>query len=628
MEFAKLAKYLQRLEETSSRNAKIALLAQVLREAEGAEVDKICYLALGRLAPPFAAVEFQLAEKMMVKVLAQAFGRKEEEVAREMKEVGDLGEVGQRLAARINADQNADKRSVLDVYKRLYEVAIEAGEKSQERKIKKMAELLNSLDVLSVRYVVRIPLGRLRLGFLDLTILDSLSVMLAGDKSLREKIEEAYNVRADIGEIARGLRGERGLRGIEGIKPKLGTPVMPALCQRLPTAEKMIEKVGGPAYAKATAGKVAVEPKYDGTRLQVHLAGDGSCRSAAPGPFRQVTTLGPLPRGSPPSRHPSPAERVSIFTRNLENVTAMFPDIARAIKKEVRVKEVILDGEAIGFDRKTGRFLAFQETMKRKRKYEVREKAEEIPLKYFVFDILYKNGESLLAKPFFERRKILVETIPAGNQTIILSPQIVTESAASLREFHDEQIKKGLEGVVVKKLGAAYDPGRRGYTWVKFKEEMSKKGGGLADTLDCLVMGYYKGRGKRTKFGVGAFLVGVRGSGKSGKLGRSGMPKGDFVTISKIGTGLTDEQWRELKVRGSRFEVRGQPEEYEVDKNLTPDVWVEPGLVVEIQADNITVSPIHSAGYALRFPRLVRFRDDKGPNQVSTLAEVEKLYQG
>ena len=153
-----------------------------------------------------------------------------------------------------------------------------------------MAELLRGLDSLSVKYVVRIPLGKLRLGFSDLTILDALSFMVARDKSKRQEIEEAFNVRADIGQIAKVVK-EKGLKGLKGIKASLGTPIMPALCQRLPNTEEMIKKMG----------RVAVEPKYDGTRLQVHFAG---------------------------------AKKVSIFTRNLENVVQMFPDIIEALPKE------------------------------------------------------------------------------------------------------------------------------------------------------------------------------------------------------------------------------------------------------------------------------------------------------
>jgi DNA ligase-1 len=292
----------------------------------------------------------------------------------------------------------------------------------------------------------------------------------------------------------------------------------------------------------------------------------------------------------------------------------MFPDLVQAVFDEVNAQEAILDCEAIGLDLKTGRFLPFQETIKRKRKYEIGKKAKEIPLKFFCFDILYKDGEELLRKPFNRRREILEKTLSSANKTIVTSPQIVTDRPEELRRYHDEQIEKGLEGIVVKKWEAFYDPGRRGYTWVKFKQEKGKKGGGLADTLDCVVMGYYRGRGKRAEFGIGAFLVGIR--------------EGDqILTISKIGTGLTDEQWQELKVKSEKFKVKSEPKEYLVDKNLTPDVWCTPAIVVEIEADNITKSPIHTAKYALRFPRLVRFRDDRSPEEATTIKETETLFK-
>jgi len=586
MKFQKLAWCFSKLEATTSRLEITAILADLLKEAPVEEVAKICYLSLGRLAPLYAGVEFNLAEKLMIRVLAKAFGQKEEEIRQEFKETGDLGETAYNLKSQIsNLKTQISNLTVGEVYERLLEIAKESGEGSVERKIEKMAALINELGSLSAKYVVRIPLGRLRLGFSELTILDALSWMLIGDKSKRKEIEAAYNVRADVGEIAKKIKYkianikyknvQKIIDEIKNIKSTVGIPIMPGLCQRLPTPEEMIEKMG----------LVAAEPKFDGTRLQIH--------------FRQP-------------------DFVMIFTRNLENVTAVFPDIVEGVKKEVKAKEVILDGEAIGFDLKTGKFLLFQETIKRKRKYEVDKKAKEIPLKYFVFDILYKDGESLLDLPLEKRRKILEETLSATNERIVLTPQIITDNPEELRRFHDEQIAKGLEGAVVKKWQAAYKPGRRGYTWVKFKaEKKGKRGGRLLDTLDCVVMGYYKGKGKRAAFGIGAFLVGIRESENSDR----------FLTISKIGTGLTDEQWRELKVKSEKLKVKSQSKEYKVDKNLVPDVWCQPQLVVEIEADNITVSPVHTAGLALRFPRLLRFRENKSPTEATTLAEAKKLYR-
>ena len=572
MEFKNLAIYLSRLEATASRNKITEILAELFQKASEEEIDKICYLCLGELAPVYAGLDFNLAEKLMIRVISKAFGIPEEKIKREYKRIGDLGE----LTATIKRTVRTSKLSVDDVYKRLYEIAKEGGEGSVERKINKTAALLDDLDALSVKYVVRIPLGKLRLGFSELTILDALSWLIAGDKSKRQEIEAAFSVRADVGQIAKIIKKQR-FKGLKAIKIQFGVPIVSALCQRLPNAEEIIKKMCRPE------GKVVVEPKYDGTRLQIHWS----------------------------------KKKVSFFTRNLENVTHMFPDISEALSKEVKAREIIFDGEVIGFDQKTGKFLPFQETIKRKRKYEIGDKVKEIPLKYFVFDILYQDGRDLIRVPFNERRRLLEKTIISGSKTILITPQIITESAQELRKFHDEQIKKGLEGVVIKKWKAPYDPGRRGYTWVKLKQEKGKKGGGLSDTLDCVVMGYYKGKGKRAKFGIGGFLVGIRE--KEGK--------DQYLTISKIGTGLSDEQWREMRRRIDEVKIEEKPKEYFLDKNLFPDVWCTPKIVVEIEADNITRSPIHTAQYALRFPRLVRFRDDKSPDEATALAEAKKLYR-
>jgi len=581
MTFRQLSEYLFLLEQTSSRLKITEILAELFVKAQEDEMDRICYLSLGRLLPAYEGLEFQMAEKMMIRAITKAVGTSIEETTKEYKKVGDLGEVAEKLKERhlnkraqdrlleIKEEKDRGELSINRVYERLIETARESGSGSVERKIDKMASLLEDLDSLSVRFVVRIPLSKLRLGFSEMTILDALSWMVEKDKSLRSSFEDAYNVLADIGEIAKRIKKDGG---IKKINPEVGTPILPALAQRLGTVEEMLEKVG-------TEEGVALEPKYDGERLQIHLG-----------------------------------KEIKIFTRNMENVTSMFPDIVALVRKEIKAKEVILDGEGIGFNPKTGKFVPFQETIRRKRKHDIGETVKEIPIKFFVFDLMYKDGRNLMKTSFIERRKILERILPSSNKTLILTPQIRTNDPGEVRRFHDEQIKLGLEGAMVKKLHAPYDPGRRNFTWVKFKQEETKKGGGLADTIDCLVLGVYRGRGKRATFGVGAFLVGVLKDKK-------------YLSLSKIGTGLTDEQWREINKQSKGFKTVQKPANYEVDRNLTPDSWLSPGLVVEIQADNVTKSPLHAAGLALRFPRLVRFRPDKSAERITTLGEVEELFR-
>jgi len=567
MLFSELAIYFQRLEKTPSRNAMTEILAELFAEASSSEIGPLCYLLQGRVAPLYEPIEFGMADKFIIRAIVQATGSEERGVVATFKRHGDLGAAGEEIKTK-HTQKTFKKKTILEVFKSLQQLAITSGTGSQEKKITLLSDLITELDSLSVRYLLRIPLDKLRLGFSDMTMLDGLSWMLHGDKTYRDRLEAAYDVRPDFSYIATQVK-KLGIEGITHVRPVVGAPILAALCQRLPNADEMIKKMG----------EVAVEPKYDGVRTQIH--------------FKKKNHW------------------IQSYSRNLENTTAMYPELAH-IADQINADEVILDSEAVGYDKKHDRLIPFQETVTRKRKHDVDLTSRSIPLRFYVFDILNKNGEDLMGIPLSKRRAILESTIKKGSP-LFVSPEIVTNKASVLRAYHDEQIKKGLEGVVIKKWESIYEPGRRGYNWVKFKEE--GKVGKLSDTVDCVVMGYYKGEGKRTSFGIGAFLVGIKKGEK-------------YVSITKIGTGVSDAQWKELKKILSSHANVTMPKQYaEIDKTLIPDVWVDPEMVVEIGADDITKSPIHGADYALRFPRLIRIRNDKSAEQITTTRELETMYK-
>jgi DNA ligase-1 len=566
MQFSELATYFQKLETTPSRNAMTEILATLFGMATAAEIGPICYLLLGRVAPLYEAIEFGVAEKFLIRAIAQAYDVDPETVTKSFKKHGDLGAAAEELYTGKHK-----KPDVASVFADFLTIANTNGTGSQEKKIELIATLLQNVDRLSARYIARIPLDKLRLGFSDMTMLDALSWMMAGDKSKRDLLEYAYSVRPDIGFIATSVKkhGEKELLKVEA---QVGAPILASLCQRLPNADEMIKKMG----------TVAVEPKYDGVRVQIHIH------------IRKGKTT------------------VQTYSRNLENTTAMYPELLNAAS-ELDAREVILDCEALVVDPKTGKIGSFQETTTRKRKHGIEQIQETLPLRFFVFDLLYKDGVSHLATPLSKRRELLEKTVKPDT-IFAISPKIITDDADAIRAYHDEQIGKGLEGVVVKKWDSPYEPGRRGFAWVKFKEEEGKTGK-LTDTIDAVVMGYYLGEGKRSGFGIGAFLVGVR-SGKD-----------TFVTLTKIGTGVSDEQWRELKAELQELKSTKMPTQYvEVHKIFVPDVWVSPKLVVEIAGDDLTKSPTHGASYAVRFPRLVRIRRDKGPAQATSKDEVSTMF--
>ena len=576
MTFSDLSGYFKKLEDTASRNSMTEILADLFHASTPVDIGKICYLLLGRVAPLYEPVEFGVADKFMIRAIAKAYEMKEDHVKKEFKKTGDLGSAAEKFSETANNKQQTAKGlSVVRVYEKLAEITGMGGEGSQEKKIDALADILASVDPLSVRYIARIPLDKLRLGFSDMTILDSLSWMLTNDKSQRVLLEDAYNVRPDIGFIAETALA-RGIAGLTHVHIKLGVPILPSLCQRIPTADEMIKKMG----------EVAVEPKWDGVRVQIHYIAS--------------------------TRQRVNASVIKTFSRNLENTTEMFPEL-QMIGDQLDVREIILDSEAIGVDPATGNLIPFQETMTRKRKHDIEETRANVPLKFFVFDVLYKDGKELLNTPLSERRTILEKTVKNGN-ILTISPQIVTSSPDEIRQYHDAQIAAGLEGVVVKKWASPYEPGRRGFSWVKFKEEEGKTGK-LTDTIDAVVMGYTAGQGKRIAFGIGQVLLGVRDGEQ-------------FVTITKLGSGTTEAELVSLFNTLKNLRVKNQPKEYKnVHKNFTPDVWVTPAIVLEIAGDDLTKSSTHGAGVAVRFPRLVRIRTDKSDNQVTTVHEVGQMFR-
>ena len=577
MKFSELALFLEKLEKTPSRLSITEILSDLFKKSPSGEIDKITYLVLGQLAPAYEGIVFNMADKMVVRAISKAGGKENKDVVELYKKLGDLGEVAERLAKSEGSVVDS-QLTVSGVYDILLEIANDSGEDSVGRKVEKLAKLFSSLDPLSVRFVARIPLGKLRLGFSEKTILDAISWMLKGDKSLKTKLERAYQVLPDVGSLVKRVKTEGIEKATKGVKPIIGAPVLPMLAQRIKSPKEMIEKMG----------QVAVEPKFDGLRLSLHLK-----------------------RGK--------SGFIKAFTRNLNDNSWMFPELTQ-IRDCVNADEVILDCEAVGLDEETKQLANFQSTMTRRRKHEIGNTLKKVGITFFIFDILSLNGKNLMEKSYLERRKVLENTLKDGKNFKIVESEI-TLDPKRIDELYTKEVKAGYEGIIVKKADASYVPGRTGWRWVKMKQGETEESK-LADTIDAVVMGYSMGKGKRSGFGVGQFLVGVVDPTSRTLRGAS-----KIKTTSKVGTGLTDEQFKQLNQKLKNLRTKEQPKEYEIHKNYTPDYWVEPSLVVEIAADEITKSPTHSAGLALRFPRLINFRDDKTPEQATTLRELEGLFR-
>ena len=571
MKFKQIAASFAAIEQTQSRLTMTTLLADLFTQATADEAKIVAYMALGTLQPPYIGTQFNLSEKTMAIVVARVCNLDEQAVKKLAHEHGDLGTV---IAQHKLGGTH--EYTVLELYDALLSLEAVSGVGSQEKKMTMLVDMLHAMSTQEALYVVRMVLGKLRLGFSDMTLIDALSWMITGDKSLRAVIENAYNICADIGLIAQKAK-DGGAQALQDMHIIVGIPIRPAAAERLPTPQAVVEKLG----------HCVAQPKLDGFRLQIHID----------------------------KKH----NLIKFFSRNLQDMSAMFPDLVRFLE-DIPVETLVCEGEAIAYDIDTHNFLPFQETVKRKRKHGVEQAAQEFPLKVFLFDLLYCNGVEYLSKTHKERREKLLSLLKNSSQEHV---QVIDEkpitTAAELQAYFLENIAAGLEGLVVKREDALYQPGKRNFNWIKLKRHEE---GELDDTIDCVILGYYAGKGKRAQFGIGAFLVGVYNKATD-----------QFETIAKIGTGLTDVEWRTLKIRCDALRAEHKPHNVVCAKELFPDVWVEPTLVCVVRADEITLSPLHTAGktiddlgYALRFPRIMAYRDDKSATDCTQVDEIKELY--
>jgi len=552
MKFKELAEYLQKLESTASRIEMTKILAGVFKQASPEDAQIIAYLSAGKLGPPYANPDMGVADKMMLRAL----GDKALDL---FKKLGDLGLVAQEVS------KGKGDLSIKEVHEKLVEIATASGSGSQEKKQVLIRDLMSNLDSLSAKYTTRIILSKLRVGFSDMTVLDSLSWMVKGDKSLRPEIERMYNVRADLGEIAKKIRSNPKP---EKIAPKIGIPILMARAERATSA--------GQIWGRN--GRCAAEYKLDGLRIQAHVAGD----------------------------------KVLLFSRGLEDVSSMYPEVVAGLKKYLK-KPAIVEGEMIALT-KDGKFLPFQETMQRKRKYDIESMSGKIPLTIYLFDALVVDGKSIMDEPNEKRRAVLENIVAEGGGTVpvLLMTRTIVESVTDIERFFKRALQDGTEGIIAKRLQGPYQAGARDFNWIKYKKSYDQSA--LADTVDAVVMGYDVGQGKRVGFGIGDFLIGVYDATAD-----------CYLTIAKIGTGLSDEEWRRMKKEIDAIKAPERPSNYEVKKEMSVDVWAKPKIVVEVQADEITKSPMHSSSYALRFPRLISWRE-KQPREATSTTELSRLY--
>lgn len=574
MNFIKLAELYSQLESISSGNKMREVISQFLATIPQDEINLICHLCIGNFGAQYEDKVLGIAEKTILKAIAKASGRSDKEIKEIANKKGDAGLVAEQVFKNkpFTLVPIGDL-SIKEFDSKINKIISSSGKGSQDLKIKIIISMLQKCSSTEAKYLTRLLLNNMRIGVGDMTILDSLAIAFTGEKTNKKSLEKAYNIYPNVGVIAERLKSG-GLEEVNKISIKVGTPIRVMLAQRVKDINQIKEKI---------PEEIAVETKYDGERVQVH---------------KDINN------------------KITLYSRRMENITYQFPDLVKYITEEVDAKDFILEGEIIPIA-EDGSHLNFQTLMQRKRKTEIEKYVEKIPVKIYCFDLLYLNGKDMMQKLYPVRMKKLESIISGKN--LKLTERIFTKDISVLDKFFNECISKGYEGIIVKSQeeNSTYKAGARDWSWIKWKQDYITD---AVDTLDLVVVGAFYGKGKRSG-NYGSLLCATYNSEED-----------VFETISKLGTGMTDEILKQLPPLLETHKVDDKPARVIANKDMYPDVWFEPSVVVEVLATEVTRGNLHTCsqingkGLALRFPRFIQIRENKSSEQATTSREVEEIF--
>ncbi len=552
MLYKDLVEVYERLEATTKKLEKTKILADLLKKTKREELEVIVNLVQGSVFPQWDARKIGFSSRSMLKAIANSIGINAEKVERLWARKGDLGIVVEELVKdkkqRTLFSRQLDTKKVFENIRKLAEME---GEGTVDRKIGLVSELLTSASPKEAKFITRTILEELRVGTAEGIVRDAIAQ--AFDKRI-EDVEKAFDLTVDYGEVALLAKEDR----LSSVRLKVGRPVKLMLAVLVKNFEEGFENVGKPAI---------IENKYDGFRLELH----------------------------------KDKGKIKLFTRRMEDVTKQFPDVVEAVKKHVKGESFVLDSEAVGFDRKTGKYLPFQNISQRiKRKYDIERLAKELPVEVNVFDVLYYNGESLIDKHLEERRELIEKIVKEEKRKIVLSKMLKTDDIKEAEKFYNESLKAGNEGVMIKSLRTEYKAGRYVGYMCKLKN--------ILEALDLVITGAEWGEGKRAKW-LSSYTVACR-------------KDGELVEVGKVSTGM-----KEKEGEGTTFEQLTKELKKLIIEEKGKSVKVKPEIVVEVAYEEVQKSPTYTSGFALRFPRVLRVRIDKPVSETNTIKDVEAIYK-
>jgi len=558
MQYSKLCETYEELEKNPSRLKKTEIISEFLKKLK--EKDReIVYLIQGRVWPDYEEKEFGISSQTIIKALSKASGKSESDIVKKWKKIGDLGEVASETTK--NKSQSTlfstslTTEKVLENLKGLPELT---GKGTIDRKIGLIAELLSGASGIEAKYVIRTLLNDLRIGIGSGTLRDAIvwACFSKEDKEATELVQSAYDKVTDFALVfEKALKGKQELGKVK-LSP--GQPLKVMLALKAESIEDGFERAGKPC---------AFEYKYDGFRMLINKDEKGN---------------------------------IKIFTRRLDEVTQQFPEVIEYVNKYFKADTLIIDSEAVGYDKKTHKYLSFQNISQRiKRKYHIEKMAEDFPIEINVFDLLYLNGKSFIDSPFEERTKLLRKIITPEKWKFVPSKQLITDDAKEAEKFYQAALKEGEEGVMIKNLSSPYKPGARVGDMLKFKPD--------AKELDLVITGAEYGTGKRAGW-LTSFEVSCKDE-KTNKL----------LEIGRVSTGI-----KEKSEEGTSYEDLTNILKPLIKGESGRHIEVKPKIILTIKYQDLQISPSYSSGFAMRFPRFTALRTDRGITDIATLNEVER----
>ncbi|KAH6791822.1 DNA ligase 1 [Perilla frutescens var. hirtella] len=597
--FMFLAKAFDAISKESGRIVITEIVCNLLRtviETTPDDLLALVYLLAVKIAPAHEGLELGIGETSIIKALAEACGAKEAFIKLRYKDLGDLGLVAKACRSSQPLMRKPEALTVVKVFNTFQLIAKESGKDSQEKKKNYIKALLVAATDCEPQYLIRLLQTKMRIGLAEATLLAALGHAAVysekhstppakADNSLEDAakiVKQVYSVLPVYDKIVPALlsAGVWDLPNICKFSP--GIPVGPMLAKPTKGVSEIVEKFQDTEFTS--------EYKYDGERAQIHYMENGS---------------------------------VEIYSRNAERNTGKFPDVVAAITrlKKSSVASFVLDCELVAYDREKQKILPFQILSTRARKNVVMNEIK-VNVCIFAFDILYVNGQQLLQEQLNVRREHLYKSFQEEPGVFQFATAITSNDLEEIQKFLDDAVNSSSEGLIIKtlKTDATYEPSKRSNNWLKLKKDYMET---IGDSLDLVPIAAFHGRGKRT--GVyGAFLLACYDDDKE-----------EYQSICKIGTGFSEAVLEERSA-SLRSKVIAKPTSYYRYSGPSPDVWFEPSQVWEVKAADLTISPVHCAatgivdrdkGISLRFPRLLRVREDKTPEQATSSDMVAEMYR-